>query len=121
MLSSEAFNILFEDRLIDSNTLHGAIIIIDGKIWRDKHYNRFIFPNKQKASKVFYDCMKWHVRNSAFLHSAANEYRNNPSYRWRYVGENAYLFTPEEVSICRDWRQFKRYLVNNRGFRIVEI
>lgn len=121
MLSQEAFNIIFNERLIDSKTLHGAVVVIDGKIWMDCSYNRFIFPDRQKAMRAFYDCMKWRARHTAFLHSTENTYRDNPDFRSRYIGENSYLFTQDEYATARDWKRFKRDLINNHGFEIVEI
>ena len=121
MLSQEAFNIAVGDNLFDSNTIHGAIVVIDGKLWMDRSYNRFLFPDRQKAMRAFYDCMKWQVRHKAYKHSTENRYRNDPRSSWGYIGENGYLFTSEEVDTCMNWRQFKKELIDHHGFQIIEI
>lgn len=114
MLGREAFDILFEDTLMDSNSIHGSVIIIDGKLWVDSHYKRFIFPNKVAATKAFYHSMKWYVSSIGYRYSTHNRFANN-------YENNTYVFTEDEYNICRDWRAFKKDLVDNHGFTIVNI
>lgn len=119
MISNETYNLILENTsFLNGDTIHGALIMLDNKIWVDS-LNRFVFPNKAYANKAFYNYMKWHAKYIAFLHSSCNSHRNI-DLTYNRIRSN-HIVSEEEYNECKDWKTFKKFLIEHHNFKIIEI